>query len=186
MVQDSPAIAPEYRRRIDLATWNRRELPIPFDTTPEERRAIADHLGLVSLHSLEGEAVVRSWRGRGAIVSGRFTARVVQTCVVTLNPVEASIEQSFERRYLPEDLIERDAAADLRARDIEVELSSEDPPEPLSAGGIELGDAVVEELSLALDPFPRCDGAVVEQTADPDKDAKVHPFAALQQLKTQG
>lgn len=180
MSDNAGSVAPEFHRAVNVAAWDRREKQIRFEANPEERRAIADHLGLVALESLSGEARVRSWRGRGAILEGHLKAVVVQTCVVTLGPVTSTVEQDFERRYLPEDLIAREA--DLQSGDIEVELTAEDPPEALVGGRIELGDAVVEELSLGLDPFPRCEGAQVEQAEDP-KDARPHPFAALERLK---
>lgn len=173
-------IAPEFYRSVEFAAWE-REKRLRFEANEKERRAIADHLGLVSLDALEGEARIRPWRGRGAIVEGRFKAVVVQTCVVTLEPVTSTVEQDFERRYLPEDLIAREEP-DPRARDIEVELTAEEPPEPLVGDRIELGDAVVEELSLGLDPFPRCEGAELEQPESPEQ-AALHPFAALARLK---
>lgn len=181
MSDNAGPVAPEFHRAVDAAAWDRREKQIRFEANPEERRAIADHLGLIALEGLSVEARVRPWRGRGAILEGHLKAVVVQTCVVTLEPVTSTVEQNFERRYLPEDLIARDEA-DLRSHDIEVELTAEDPPEALVGGRIELGDVVLEELSLGLDPFPRCEGAQVEQAEDLE-DARPHPFAALERLK---
>lgn len=184
MSQNAGRPAPEFHRSIEIAAWDRRERQIRFEANPEERCAIADYLGLVSLDRLDGEARIRPWRNGGAILEGRLTAVVAQTCIVTLEPVTSTVDQEFERRYLPEDRIAREQA-DLDARDVEVELTAEDPPEPLVGGRIELGDAVVEELSLGLDPFPRCEGAELEQPKDAE-DLRPHPFAALKQLKRDG
>jgi hypothetical protein len=53
---------------------------------------------------------------------------------------------------------------------------------------IDLGEVVVEQLALTLDPYPRAPGAVFDPAALPGyeaPEAEVSPFAALVKLKTQ-
>jgi uncharacterized metal-binding protein YceD (DUF177 family) len=135
---------------------------------------IAAHLDLLSLQSLRAEVSLSRWRGKGVLVAGHFKAEVTQACVVTLDPVEAHVEGAFERRFLPN-------AADSEAREVRVDPEGDDPAEPLGRE-IDVGEILVEELSLGLDPYPRKSG--VEFTGEQDKVAKSDsPFSVLAKLK---
>ena len=56
----------------------------------------------------------------------------------------------------------------------------DDPPDPLIGGAVDLGSVVSEHLTLALDPYPRKDGAKMPGEAT---DAAESPFAALLRLR---
>src|SRR5262249_61191091 len=59
-----------------------------------------------------------------------------------------------------------------------------DAPEPIENGIIDLGRLATDMLYLAIDPYPRKEGAVFEPqvaAADPED----HPFAALKSLRGQ-
>jgi uncharacterized metal-binding protein YceD (DUF177 family) len=114
-----------------------------------------------------------SRRGSGAHVSGKVSARVVQTCVITLEPIENEIDEDVELVFTPA-LAE---AGQTRAKDGE----SDEPPEPLVDGKIDLGAIATEFLLLGIDPYPRKAGAEFSPvTAD---DGSARPFAALEALK---
>jgi len=54
----------------------------------------------------------------------------------------------------------------------------------LPAEGIDLGELVVQELAVALDPYPRAPGAEVpEAYRPPEVEEESGPFAALKVLK---
>ena len=63
-------------------------------------------------------------------------------------------------------------------------LDTEDPPEPLREGAVDLGALATEFLLLGIDPYPRKPGAVFD--APPAGDPSSHPFAALAALKKGG
>jgi uncharacterized metal-binding protein YceD (DUF177 family) len=106
--------------------------------------------------------------GGSLVARGQLFARVVQTCVVTLDDFAATVAESFAVRCVPEG-------------------KESDDPDPDSmdelvyAGGtIDLGEAAVEQLALALDPYPRAPGAELPALeADPEP----HRFADLEALK---
>ena len=135
---------------------------------------IASYLDLELLQALRGEIQLSRWRGRGVLLTGHFAADVTQACVVTLEPVAAHLEGDFERRFLSD-------AAEKEVREIHVEPEGEDPAEPL-AREIDIGEILVEELSLALDPYPRKEGVAFapeqDTVAKPD-----NPFAVLTKLQ---
>ena len=62
-------------------------------------------------------------------------------------------------------------------------------PEPLGPEGLDLGEAVVQQSAISLDPYPRADGATLEALGwrgeDRDDAARESPFKGLKAL-TQG
>jgi uncharacterized metal-binding protein YceD (DUF177 family) len=160
-----------------------------FAANAEERAALALRFGLIDLLSLDVEGRIAAFdHGRRARAEGTVRARVVQTCVVTLEPVPATIEEPFVRTYAS--VPPRPTGA---PQETVVDLDAEDPPEPLVGGMVDIGEAIAETLGLALDPYPRAPEAELGDTGrtgdgDPEKPTKVaenkreSPFSALKGL----
>lgn len=138
-----------------------------------EREAIARAFDLVAVEAFEADLTLRRWRGgKGVALEGQVRANVVQTCVVTLDPVPAMIDEPLSRRFLG-----REGAG--RSKDgpeeIVIDPDAEDPPDPLDGPEIDLGAIALEHFALALDPYPRAPGASFAGPASdlgPDLDAK--------------
>ena len=113
-------------------------------------------------------------------VAGRVRARIGQTCVVTLDPIENDIDEAIDLIFAPPEQIPE--LADLVDEAAESDGEIPDPPEPIENGVIDLGRLATDALFLAIDPYPRKPDAVFEppvEAADPED----HPFAALKALK---
>lgn len=139
------------------------------------RRRVADLLDLADLDNLSAEVEVAPWMD-GAVVRGRWAARVLQTCGVSLEPFASDLDGDFEVRCVP-------AASPLAPApeaDVVLDPEAPDPPDVLEGEMIDLGAYVVEHLALELDPFPRKPGLAFEP---PDEPPEPSPFAALAQLK---
>lgn len=129
-----------------------------IEASPEERLALAQRFDIPSVDQLRASGVVRPEAGgRRVKLDGRLEAAVVQTCVVTLEPVPASINADFERFY-GYDVLEEEAES--VRRELFLDLSDDLPVEPLSGDLLDLGAAVAEQLALELDPYPRRPGAI--------------------------
>jgi uncharacterized metal-binding protein YceD (DUF177 family) len=113
-------------------------------------------------------------------VTGRVRARVGQTCVVSLDPIESEIDESIDQMFAPPEQIPQ--LADLVDDDLESDAEVPDPPEPIINGQIDLGRLATDALFLGIDPYPRKPGVAFEQTVAADDPAD-HPFAALKALK---
>jgi uncharacterized metal-binding protein YceD (DUF177 family) len=114
-------------------------------------------------------------------VAGNVRARVGQTCVVTLDPIENDIDEPIDLIFAPPEQI-----PDLAALVDDAADSGEDtpdPPEPIVNGIIDLGRLATDALFLAIDPYPRKQDAVFEHDVTPP-DPEDHPFAALKALKS--
>ena len=126
--------------------------------------------------------------GKELVVKLHLTGRVTQTCVVTLDPIETRIEETFLRRFRDQAFVDQ-TEVDIAALDVDIATLNEDlEPWPRSMDERpSLLDFAIEQLGLVLEPFPRKDGAEVDShlLTDPtDRLEKMSPFAALASLKT--
>lgn len=149
-------------------------LRVEIEASAETRAAVAelaDVRGVPELSATFDLARV----GAGVHVTGSVQARIGQTCVVTLEPIESLIDEPVDVEFLP--------GADAPETGHVVELADEDeePPEPLINGTVDLGALAIEFLLLAIDPYPRKVGAEFAPPQPPEPEE--HPFAGLEALK---
>jgi uncharacterized metal-binding protein YceD (DUF177 family) len=173
---DKPS-EPEFSRPFDVGTLGSDTVALSHEAGPAERVALARRFGLKDLPALKADFRIRRGPGAEVEVEGRLAARATQTCVVSLEPVEAVIDEAFALVYAPPS-DERGPEAD------DIDPDAADPPEPILAGKIDLGEAAAEQLSLSLDPYPRKPGAAFDAEAMGVADGgRPSPFAALAALK---
>lgn len=140
-----------FSRRIPLAKLSTRAQPFHLQADADMRAALAERFGLLSIERLEAD--LEAYRsGAAAIVTGRLRAEVVQSCVVSGEPVPALVSEAVELRF-------EEAPSD---EDIELEEAALDVL-PIEDESIDLGEAVAQTLVLALDPYPRADAAALER-----------------------
>jgi Large ribosomal RNA subunit accumulation protein YceD len=151
-----------------------------FEASPTERGAIAELGGLREVRSANASLDLTLMREGRVHVVGRVRARVGQTCVVTLDPIENDIDEAIDLIFAPPEQIP--ALADLVEDAAESDVEIPDPPEPIVAGMIDLGRLATDALLLGIDPYPRKPDAVFEPPVIPN-DPEDHPFAALKALK---
>jgi hypothetical protein len=112
-------------------------------------------------------------------VAGRVRARVGQTCVVSLDPIENDIDEAIDLIFAPPEQIRE--LAELVDETAESDTEIPDPPEPIANGVIDLGRLATDALFLGIDPYPRRPDAVFEPMIEAP-DPEDHPFAALKAL----
>lgn len=141
------------------------------EATAEEREALARDFGLPAIHALTGEYRMTG-TSRRVHVTGHVKATITQTCVVTLDPFDSTLDED----------VEVDFVAERRTEEAQPEVETDlDAPDAIVDGRIDLGSLTAEFLALGLDPYPRKPGANFEPGEEgraPDS-----PFAALSRLK---
>jgi uncharacterized metal-binding protein YceD (DUF177 family) len=167
---------PEFSHRIDGLRLSPTGGTYAIAATPEERAALAKRFELLALEKLEAKVKVMPMAGGYYRLAADFVADLAQACSITSEPVPAHIEESFTLTY---------GAAEESA---EIVLDGDaEPVEPLDDGMIDIGEAVAQQLSLALDPFPRAPGVSLEERAGVSDDTpRESPFAALAKLRKPG
>jgi hypothetical protein len=175
-----PAAEPPFRRPIAVRTLSRKQ-PSAFDIAPEpgEADAIARFLGIAALPRLRFRGELLPARDDGWRIEGRLGAELVQSCVVTLEPVPQQIDQVVVRDYVPEDTYRPP---------VELDLEAQDDPDPFG-NTIDPGQLALESLALIIDPYPRAPGVppaeyqAAPPGAEPLTGADLKPFAKLAVLK---
>ena len=160
--------APEFSRRVLLARVGAEPVRRDISATDAERSALARRFDLVSLDRLSASVeLVR--RGRDLVLlRAAYEGEFVQSCVVTLDPVAGAVAAEFSLLYGPPEA-EGDAMGVL--------AGAEAAFEPIAGDAIDIGEAVAQEFSLALPPFPHSPDASLEAESPPDDG----PFAVLAQ-----
>jgi uncharacterized metal-binding protein YceD (DUF177 family) len=143
--------------------------------TEAERPALARLLGAQAVRKLGFAGRLTPLPKGGWQLDAELGATVVQTCVVTLEPVTTRVDQPVRRRLLPE------AAA--RAAELVIAPDEDDEVEPLGER-IDLGLVAIEALALALPAYPRKPGASLGPAfAGAGDEDEPKPFAALAALR---
>lgn len=153
-----------------------------LEASAAERQAMAEVAGVREILSAHAAFDVVPKSGGRFEVTGHVRARIGQTCVVTLDPIENEIEEEVDLTFAPEAEARRLADLIEEGRDNEEPPEIADPPEAIANGIIDLGRLATDALFLAIDPYPRKPGAVFEVeviASDPED----HPFAALKALQ---
>lgn len=131
-------------RSVVVDPWPSGDIEVDLEATPEECRMLAERFDLVAVEGLRGQARLDRC-GEGGVIRlrGRLRAQVVQSCVVSLEDVRSTVDESFECCFAPQGLgIPEDLAWD---RDVE----------PLEGAELDVGEVFAQQLALALDPYPR-------------------------------
>ncbi len=145
------------------------------EATPDECVDLAKFLGTVAVSHLRAD-VALSRRGRQVRADIHVRARVIQTCVVTLDPLDTTLDEMFSLLFDP----------DVRPNGEFNEplcVSDDDPPDPLVDETVDAGAAVSEMMALALDPWPRRPGAAVDPDLAVVESAPVSPFSVLKSFQ---
>src|SRR5277367_269163 len=152
-----------------------------FEASDATRDSMADVAGLREIMSASASFDLALKSGGRVHVTGEVRARIGQTCVVTLDPIENEINELIDLMFAPPEQIPSLSALTEEAAADDEEIP--DPPEPIVNGVIDLGRLATDVLFLAIDPYPRKRDAVFDPPsaiADPAD----HPFAALKALQT--
>lgn len=176
--------SPPFTHLYDLASVTEKGAELVLAPAAAELARIAAWLEIEAVEKLR--ATVRLTRASGGrfLYRGHFDADVVQACVVTLEPIQAHLSQDIARDYqiAPSAAARRGRKSDdLPVIDLN---DDENAPEVVDSPLIDLAAPLLEELSLALDPYPRKEGvSFTPPGGEADETAADNPFAVLQRLK---
>lgn len=163
-MNESANPVPEFSYEIDVGEVSRAGKTFHLVANESEREKVAARLQTPSVEKLEGDMKVTASKTAVRITCD-ITAELTRECVASLEPLQETVSESFEidfTRIPPE------------AEDEE----NLDAPEYLEGAALDLGELLVQQLSLAMDPFPRKEGAQsLAEAYAPEE--KVSPFAAL-------
>jgi hypothetical protein len=176
----------EIERLVDLERMGASGAALEITPSDSERAALAKRFGFLGLPAFSARVTVDRRVGGQIVVEGRLRGRIVQACVLTLDPVTQDLDEAFRIVFKPDMADDRDPESG------EAVLNSQaDAPEPLAGNVLDVGEIVAEQLSLAADPYPRRPGAKLEDVLPKPRhggrrgqpEQRRHPFAGLAALR---
>ena len=149
-------------------------------TTEESRRQLATAWGVLEVPQLTADLTIERKKDGVVLVNGTVNGEIVQECVVSFQPVRQRIDEVVESRFTERP---SEGHADQRpGAEIHVDVAAE-TPDPLRDGRLDIGTVILEHAALAIEPYPRAEGAEIpEKYARKNGDFAESPFAKLSQL----
>lgn len=175
---------PPFSFPVKVGHISANAVAIHIEANEKERAALAKAWNVLEVSSLEADLQVARWKKDGVKMKGEVKAKIVQACVVTLDPVESLIEEPVESIFVPEgSRLARIAAND--SGEMVLDPDGPDIPDVFTGDTIDAGEVVAEHVALAIDPYPRKAGVSFgERIESTEKDdIKPNPFAALKDWK---
>lgn len=154
-------------------TMNVTRLPqngiaVSIEADESQRAALASTHELLAVGHFSADLLARPWRGDGVRVSGKINADIVQACVVTLEPLDAHIDEEISALFVPEG--SKLARLETEIGEIVLDAEGADLPEPFAGDRLDLGAIAEEFFALAINPYPRKEGATFAPVAKDDED----------------
>ena len=161
---------PEFSRRVPLARIGIEPYRQQITADEAERAALARRFDLVALDRLDASVELVRKGESMILLRADFEGAFEQRCTVTLDPIAGAVAERFALIYgQPES---EESAVGL--------VGDEAAFEPLTEDVIDIGEAVAQEFSLALPPFPRSPDVSLGTEDTPAQDSS--PFAGLLRL----
>jgi uncharacterized metal-binding protein YceD (DUF177 family) len=176
--------APPFSYMVKVGHVSHNPIHVRVQADDSELKALAQLWKVPAVGALSAELQVRRWKKDGVKVFGVIKGHVTQTCVVTLEPVDAEIHEDVDQIFVPEgSSLLRAPGAD--QAEMIVDPEGPDLPDIFQGDAIDIGAMVAELAAMGLDPYPRKQGAEfadhIESTVE--QDAKPSPFAVLKNMK---
>ncbi len=176
----------EIERVIDLDRLGRSGSALEIVASESECAALAKRFGFLSLQGFAARVTVDLQPGDQVVVEGRLRGKIVQACVLSLEPVTQELDDTFRIVF------QKDLAEERDPESGEAVLNAQaDAPEPLAGNMLDVGEIVAEQLSLAAEPYPRRPGVKLADVLPKSKGGarrgapgqQRHPFAGLAALR---
>ena len=174
--------APPFQELYNLGDLSRGGVEMRVTAESGDLVRIARWAEVQTVETFAAAMTLRKHATNSFSLDADLTADIVQECVVTLEPVRSHIARHVHR------MLHLTTASRHRA-DTSIALTQlageDDVPEEIDSLQYDLAAPLLEELALAIDPYPRAPGvefAAPAGAAEPDSKPQ-SPFAVLKSLK---
>jgi uncharacterized metal-binding protein YceD (DUF177 family) len=179
---DSEA-APPFTQNYDLSGLSRGEDEVTIVVAPDDLPKLAQWLGVAAVEALTATVELCKHSATRFSLDADLVADLVQDCVVTLEPVRSRIALPVHREL---HLAERVRVNHHESIPLGPGAGDDDVPEEIENLTYDLAAPLLEELLLAIDPYPRATGVEFAAPAVEAEPKRENPFAVLKSLKDRG
>jgi uncharacterized metal-binding protein YceD (DUF177 family) len=165
---------------VSVARLPQAGMPFTLKADEQELQRLAQVFELVEVSAFSAEMLVKKWRKDGVRITGTVRAAIVQSCVVTLEPINANVSNEIDTVFVPENSkLSRPPVSG--EGEIILDYEGPDPPETFVGDMIDVGALAQEMFGLAIDPYPRKEGVDFKFEVEEDdiEEKKPSPFAKL-------
>ncbi|MCL6706744.1 DUF177 domain-containing protein [Pseudomonas sp. R2.Fl] len=157
---------------------------VRLEADERERAGLAKLWNVEAVNSLSAELQIARWKKDGVRIKGTLSGEIVQSCVVTLEPVVSRLDSPLDQIFVPEGSKLARIVTD-EAGEMVLDPDGPDLPEPFTGDTIDAGALVAEFAALGIDPYPKKPGVEFAGHLESDgaEDAKPSPFAVLKDWK---
>lgn len=173
--------SPPIQHYYDLADLSEAGDEIVVAAKPADLPRLAEWVDVASVSSFRGAVTLRRLSPSRFRYDAVLDADVVQNCVVSLEPVRSHLERRFSRILQVISRGHRHEADDERSGILPPAAVDDEVPEEIESHRYDLSVPLLEEFSLAIDPYPRVLG--VKFSVPADSESEKSPFAVLGRLK---
>ena len=173
---------PELSCPIKISEIHGKHCKKLITATNEECQKLAQRFGLIKLKKFTADFNISILPSFSIVsVEGKFSAVVVQECVISLQEFSSNIIGSYNCEYSSDNYT-------TCYQNLDIDVMAEDPPEPIVDGSFDIGIILTEQFGLELNPFPRkpeinSDTLSNLITIEKHKQTRNNPFLILKKLK---
>lgn len=185
---NEPVMAFALSYPVDVRSVPPKGFNLILKTDANERRKLADSHDLISVDEFSADFHLRPWKKRGLRLQVHIKASIIQKCIITAESVESHIDQPVDVIYVPRGSRFTKSSEYENTQELFLDAEGPDAPEIFEGNEIDIGAVAEEFFELAIDPYPRKQGAFFEtdnETSEDnggEKDAQ-SPFSVLERLK---
>jgi len=169
-----------FQRFYDLGDLSEAGAELTIAPSPDDLLRLAEWLEVAAVKSFTATIRLRRLSPARFGYAAQLEAEIVQSCVVTLEPVQSHIVRDFAREL---HLVRHRLSP--KTDTLTLAAGDDDAPEEIDSPRFDVAGPVLEELSLSIDPYPRAPGVAFEAPSDSPGSggARESPFAVLERLK---
>lgn len=174
---------------VNVTRLPTKGLNVKIEPDEEIRAKLAAQCNVLSISEFSAQLNVKSWHKDGVRVSGSLNASLIQSCIITLDPVAEHINAQIDAVFVPTSSKLAKPRINAETRELIIEAEGDDVPELFELPNLDVGAVVAEFFALELNPYPKSPDADVSNAAlDPQDDnaqpdVKENPFAALAKIR---
>ena len=170
---------PPIRQMFDLSDLSQAGTDVAIEAQGDELARLAEWAGVDAVRAFGARVNIRKLNQTRFAYEADLTADIVQSCIVTLEPVETGISRHIERELHITPRVEQEGGI------LTLAAGDDDVPETIDSTDYDLAGPLLEEFALAIDPYPRKAGVSFTPPAEADAPPE-SPFAVLKALKDRG
>lgn len=173
---------PPFEHIYDLSDLSSAGAEVTIDLDADQCARLAAWLDVQAVEKFRAVVTLRKLAMNRFRYDAHLTCDLVQPSVVSLEPLSKRIAEVFTRELHVAHRLRREIADE---GELTLAAGDDEAPEEIETARYDLAGPLLEELSLALDPYPRAPGEAFSGPEDPDSRPE-SPFAVLKKLRGEG